>query len=523
MSTRALSISMVERSYVFGTYQRHCYHPTYDPFQLSRTLRLYHSAASKIYGKLDHARNEIRVIRIEPGQWDDDISCRLKVVSLDRLLRPRYDTLSYTWGSSKVTRIINVNKQPINVSTNLFEALRALRRKFQTVTIWADALCIDQTNNFEKSKQVALMGRIYKQGRQTWVSLGSPEEKWADGTWSPGPHLPKNARILKRVIRSIWRLLWHHLVLRRSRQSRLGVNHIFDAFRLMRGAGFGDSLDDAGQQNQKTATAMLTWLVTHDYWSRVWIVQEIALSRKDPICVFGRHQVPLLSLETIVHDWVDGGYSLGTIFSDWIDRGFPSREPLRVGWSPGVGNGVDRAQETCMLRDEFRSIWTLWSTGSMRMLRALQIASHRRASVAHDHVYGLRSLLPANEQISLQPDYDISIPELYASATKLLLRNGNSANLLCAAVGTREQPEHELPSWSLDFSKPLRLPVQRISVNEYQDLNVDNLGGSDILRLHGKCLGVKINICLPRSSTSDSIADNPVASTFFCEEYLRGR
>ncbi|KAF2831396.1 hypothetical protein CC86DRAFT_463292 [Ophiobolus disseminans] len=468
---------------------------------------------SSIYGKLNHAKNEIRVIEIEQGRWDDDISCRLKVVSLDRLLRPRYDTLSYTWGSSTDPRAINVNKQTINVSANLFEALRALRHTFKTVTIWADALCIDQTNNPEKSKQVELMGRIYKQGRQTWVSLGSPHERWADGTWSPAHHLPGDAHVLKRLMRGIRRVLWHHLMFRRSRQSRLGANHVFDAFRLMRGRSVEDELDNAGRQNQELATAMLTWLVTHDYWSRVWIVQEIALSQKDPICVFGRHQVPLLSLDTIVQDWRDDMPSLGQAISDWWKEKLHS-EPRRVGWSPEVGKGVDRAQEICMLRDEFLSMWKLRYAGSMPMLRALQIASHRRASVAHDHVYGLRSLLPGNEQELLQPDYDISIPELYPSVTKLLLRNGNSASLLCAAVGTSQQNEHELPSWSLDFSQPLRLPVQRTSVDEHKDPNGDNPSEPKILRLRGNYLGEYITTCLPRSSTSDMVENDPVLLSF---------
>jgi hypothetical protein len=89
-----------------------------------------------------------------------------------------------------------------------------------------------------------------------------------------------------------------------------------------------------------------------------------------------------------------------------------------------------------MLRDEFLSMWTL---GSMELVRALQFASHRRASLPHDHIYGLRSLLPASEQGSRQPDYDISVRELYASVTKLLLERVNSTSILYGAIGTSQQ------------------------------------------------------------------------------------
>ncbi|KAF2870557.1 heterokaryon incompatibility protein-domain-containing protein, partial [Massariosphaeria phaeospora] len=234
---------------MFGIYHRHHYRATHELLQLSRIRRFHHAAKPQIYGNLDYVKNEIRVIKIAPGRWDDELFCRLKVVSLDRFLSPRYDTLSYTWGSSKTTRTIRVDKQSVDVSANLFIALRALRRTFRTVTIWADALCIDQENNSEKSTQVALMGRIYKQGRQTWVSFGCPDE---------------------------------------------------------RSVGHEDNLDDQGLENRRIATSMLTWLACHDYWSRVWIVQEIALSHKDPICIFGRHQVPLLSLDTVFSDWAAG-------------------------------------------------------------------------------------------------------------------------------------------------------------------------------------------------------------------------
>lgn len=283
-----------------GTFHQPCYHVIH----LSQTSRCYHAAPLDIYQKLNYMKNEIRVLQIEPGRWDDAISCRLKVVSLDRLPKPRYDTLSYTWGSSGSTKVISVDRHTIDVSTNLFTALRALRRRFVTVTIWADALCINQKSNREKSKQVALMGRIYQQGCQTWISLGCPDENWADGSWSPPFRLPESAPLLKRLIRGVWRIFWHYLILRRSRRSKLGVEHVADALRLMKLTRSDHDMDDLDRQHERTATSMLTWIANHEYWSRVWVVQEIALSRYDPICLFGRHQIPLLSLDTVFSDWM---------------------------------------------------------------------------------------------------------------------------------------------------------------------------------------------------------------------------
>jgi hypothetical protein len=485
--------------------------------QSSRAHRSYHGATHKIHERLNHARNEIRVLKVKPGRWDDDISCSLKVISLDgltRFVRARYDTLSYTWGDPNPARTIRVNQQSIEVSTNLFVALRALRRRFTTTTIWADALCINQKDDSERSKQVALMGRIYKQGGQTWVSLGYPDEKWADRSWSPASHVPGKARMLLRLIRGMWRLGWHHIVLRRSRQSRLGVNHISDAVRIIRAAAFGDNLGDPGQTHQKIAASMLVWLARHDYWSRVWIVQEIALSRNDPICIFGRHQIPLMSLDTVLSDWLDGNLL--------------SSERRRAVLPLKDRKGMARAQEICMLRDEYLSMWTLRYTGSMELSRALQLASFRRASVAHDHVYGLRSLISVKDQETLQPDYSLPTHELHASVTHLLLRHGKSMNMLCAAVGIGSHNEQNLPSWSLDFSKPLRLPARRVDVDGCVGSSA-NLIGPDILRVQGRSFGQQITTCIPRDYTFDDLMPNPVLSDFLSraiyeeDNYRRGQ
>jgi hypothetical protein len=49
-----------------------------------------------MYSPLDIERNEIRIMILEPGKWDDEINCSLKVVSLND--NPEYSTLSYVWG-----------------------------------------------------------------------------------------------------------------------------------------------------------------------------------------------------------------------------------------------------------------------------------------------------------------------------------------------------------------------------------------------------------------------------------------
>jgi hypothetical protein len=115
---------------------------------------------------------------------------------------------------------------------------------------------LNQNDDDEKGKRVAFMGRIYKQGRQTWVSPGCPDEKWTDRSWSATPRIREKVYLLKRLIRSVRRVLWHNIAYRRSRQSRLGIIHTADAIQIINTAILEHDLDGPGQK--RTNTAMIT-------------------------------------------------------------------------------------------------------------------------------------------------------------------------------------------------------------------------------------------------------------------------
>jgi hypothetical protein len=63
--------------------------------------------------------DEIRLIRLLPGQWLDESHCILFEVHLND--NPQYEALSYVWGSASVKRIIRLNSQPHATTVNLFD------------------------------------------------------------------------------------------------------------------------------------------------------------------------------------------------------------------------------------------------------------------------------------------------------------------------------------------------------------------------------------------------------------------
>jgi hypothetical protein len=81
------------------------------------------------------------------------------------------------------------NSNFLNGTTNLFSALVRLRKQDVPRTFWVDAICINQGDDAEKTHQLALMGRIYKEAARAVVWLGP-------GFWNMGHGLYQLKRML---------------------------------------------------------------------------------------------------------------------------------------------------------------------------------------------------------------------------------------------------------------------------------------------------------------------------------------
>ncbi|KAK8061082.1 HET-domain-containing protein [Apiospora hydei] len=114
--------------------------------------------------------NKIRLVVINPGDWDSTISCCLLHHELDT--NPKYIALSYAWGPTQVKKPIFVDGIELPVTVNLESALRHLRRQYEPLVIWIDAIAINQDDLAERSHQVGLMRRIYQQASRVIVWLG---------------------------------------------------------------------------------------------------------------------------------------------------------------------------------------------------------------------------------------------------------------------------------------------------------------------------------------------------------------
>lgn len=87
-----------------------------------------------------------------------------------------FAALSYTWGDANDTLLITIGGCSFQATRNLIAALHRLQEDQKTVTLWIDAICIQQSNNDEKSWQIQLMKDIYEKATTTVVWLGEDPE-----------------------------------------------------------------------------------------------------------------------------------------------------------------------------------------------------------------------------------------------------------------------------------------------------------------------------------------------------------
>jgi hypothetical protein len=142
----------------------------------------------------------IRLLKILSGDWDEDIACEIFETSLGTIAP--YKALSYAWRSdlNEPDATILCNGVDVEITANLFHALRQLRNVRVPVVIWVDFLCINQQDVVERSLQVAMMREIYEKSREViiWLGEGSRNDQFEErGRGQQPAQLTRRARVIE--------------------------------------------------------------------------------------------------------------------------------------------------------------------------------------------------------------------------------------------------------------------------------------------------------------------------------------
>lgn len=161
---------------------------TRKPSTMASTIAaLNEEAAQIVYTPLEPGT--VRLVHLHPASdLEAGVVCSLEHARLGG--NPRYQALSYVWGSQDDPREICLSGTTVLVTQNLYNALRRLRLQHETRVIWVDALSINQSDIAERNVEVQVMRDIYSSAYETlaWLdeSLGEEGESRLSTLTDPG-------------------------------------------------------------------------------------------------------------------------------------------------------------------------------------------------------------------------------------------------------------------------------------------------------------------------------------------------
>ncbi|KAK6860702.1 hypothetical protein PG995_004338 [Apiospora arundinis] len=163
--------------------------------------------------------------------------------------RVQYDALSWCWGTDFPNHALMVRKgdqtYKLRIKRELALALKYLRHRDKMRTLWVDAVCIDQANPNERNHQVQMMSRIYTRASMVCIWLGEHTEN-----------------------------------------SKIAIDFIRDEVMELRNI---ETICTDKRYTRKWQA--LQMLMQTEWFSRRWVVQEIALAKKAEVCC-GADKIP---------------------------------------------------------------------------------------------------------------------------------------------------------------------------------------------------------------------------------------
>ncbi|KAH7236636.1 heterokaryon incompatibility protein-domain-containing protein [Fusarium tricinctum] len=420
------------------------------------------AGASTIYkdvAQLDPVQEEIRVIHLEGGVDNSPIKCTLHKVELNSTPTPIYDALSYTWGDATDTREIILNGYVVDITFNLFQALRRLRQGGDKQIIWVDAVCINQLDLDERSQQVGLMRKVYSLCVQAVIWLGEPPDQatptfvthWfgderddenIDWLWDNFYDYATDPDLDSLDEQTVdWS--FHGLAMLRLLTSGHLSEH--PLFVKMVGDDFEYPLGYSGYC--KSITRTLEPFVRSPWWTRVWTVQECILPR-NAILLYGPVSVDFLFLikafSALSHH----------MLSDCCSHYFSRSDPAVRMWIRDLGSEL-RNIEILRTNQQNGTKTELWDT--------LLTFRMRKATDDRDKVFGVLGLIDSWPGAPVVADYRTTAEMVYRQI--VISSSKETSSLLPLHFPLMKSNHPDLPSWVVDWTTPGGLGSQ---VNTYQ-------------------------------------------------------
>ena len=354
-----------------------------------------------------------------PGSDSDEIQGSFSLLDLDTKSHHQYDCVSYVWGDSESIELATINKKHISITKNLHDCLRHIRSETNMMTVWADALCINQSDMEEKSRQVSMMVQIYRQCSKVYFWLGLPDL----GSLSGNPFELLNFFVSGRH--------WYEL----------------PGFECDKSSGLW-----IWRKNKACDELLNDFLqvVESPWWTRAWTVQESILPTNSLI-MFGTWSVTwnhMFIAEYMKNHHVDGPQQCCKEASNAFN---PHQRALIEEWMWHPSRGR-----------RFMSV-IHGNSSPISFHQAIMAFTSRRCSNPRDKIYSMLALATHPIYRDFKVNYHENVSTVYRDIFTRMVREAND-DFTCFMGGGFGSSMPGLPSWVRDFSQAR--PLNVVAVEE---------------------------------------------------------
>jgi hypothetical protein len=361
------------------------------------------------YRSLDKFAKEIRIIVLHPAHSQSaEIQCDIWHTRLGR--RCNYIALSYTWGDPEHKHTILVNSRKFEVTTNLRDALCYLRTPERPLIFWIDAICINQDDIDERSQQVQIMRDIYSGAECVYAWIGCAD------SFSP---------VACNFIQNL-----------ATRISDEGMK-LTKTTTAWIASQVSPSLEDG-------AFRALVELIDRPWFKRVWVIQEVVVSKETTVCC-GNLKLPWTDFEltaAAVHGYL--ATIEKTLFAGLSDKSHPFESSVAVKRFEKLGDGCMRIRIIATLIRE-----RLENKGPKTLNHIIQKFRSSESTDPRDKIYALLGIATGLDiEVSQIPvDYRQDVGDLCRSFTRCQLEYHKSLDVLSDCSG--DVNSERFSSWSI--------------------------------------------------------------------------
>lgn len=356
-------------------------------------------AASPAYLPLSTGRS-IRLLVVEPGNRDEDLRTTLDEVSLND--SPKYEAVSYSWGSLSNKTNLKCGNSRILIPTNLEQALKRIRLPHLRRQVWADAVCINQDDLEERNQQVSIMRIIFQSAERVLAWLGHVEDDRVSNAFTA----------VCSIVRS-WR--------------PKGDKYEY--------ASYAEALEPNGGNETMPNIDVRAWtclkaLFETDYFRRFWVIQELVVSSSATL-FWGEHHIawPLVGITAawlMTRGW---NYHHGIV-----------SEPITAAYNAFLIYVLPLAKYSGISR-----------FSKLDLAVVLGTTRERFASTdARDRIYALLGIPFAGNDpersLLISPNYGENIRSVYLAAARQMIRQDKHFRIL-SAVQHGPNIDTTFPSW----------------------------------------------------------------------------